>query len=324
MMANRADRVIELVAVGERATQLVARDPGPLAPGTVRVQVAYAGVCHSDLARVAEGQGPFPSRLGHEISGVVVETTDLSVPVGTRVTCYAKNGYASRIDVPICQLVPLHPGCSLLDGALAEPLACVIGGVEMLDLSQVGEVVVVGTGFMGLLAVRYLAGLGHRIAAVEPRDHVRAIATRLGAERALTPDEAPEAFPDGASVVIEATGASGGLELAGGLLRTGGTLGIMGYHQSARGRRTVDMQSWNYRGLRVLNLHHRDPHDVMRWMDRAQRSCAHMTVAPGELVDSVIELSRLPELFAEPYDVAAVKTVVRVGPPAAAITSPAP
>lgn len=46
----------------------------PVAPGEVRVEVAAAGVCHSDLSMVDGTLAPdFPLVLGHEAAGVVVE-----------------------------------------------------------------------------------------------------------------------------------------------------------------------------------------------------------------------------------------------------------
>ncbi|MDQ4137551.1 MAG: alcohol dehydrogenase catalytic domain-containing protein, partial [Actinomycetota bacterium] len=241
---------------------------------SVRVQVAFVGVCHSDTARVKQGRGPFPKRLGHEVSGTVTESTSESVPVGARVVAYVEDGYATELVVPAWRTVQLHADCTLEDAALAEPLACVIGGIEMLDLAHEPEVVLVGAGFMGLMALRLLVAGGHRVVVIEPREITRDLAVRWGAERVLSPDDVTPDMMQASNVVVEATGAAGGLQLASDLTKIGGTLGIMGYHQSNGGKRTVDMESWNYRALKVLSLHHRNPHDVLRWIDRAQRLSA--------------------------------------------------
>lgn len=286
-----------LTAVGPGAVRL---DQGPrlaLAAGHVRVRVAYVGICHSDTAMVREGQGPFPSRLGHEVSGIVVESQDPALTEGTRVAAYISDGYATEVQVPSERIIPLHPGCSLADAALSEPLACAIGGVEMLDLASTPHVVLVGAGFMGLLALRLMVSRGLAVTVIEPRERSRDIALRWGAEAALAPHEVPERMLAGNPVVVEATGSAGGLELASSLVQIAGTLGILGYHQSNQGQRTVDMESWNYRGLRVLSLHHRNPENVMRWMDRAQRLSAHRVVVPSELVDRHVSLAELPDLF---------------------------
>ncbi|RLV49032.1 NAD(P)-dependent alcohol dehydrogenase [Nocardioides mangrovicus] len=57
------------------STQLERRD---LRPDDVRIDISYAGVCHSDIhqARDEWGQGVFPMTPGHEIIGTVAEVGD--------------------------------------------------------------------------------------------------------------------------------------------------------------------------------------------------------------------------------------------------------
>jgi threonine dehydrogenase-like Zn-dependent dehydrogenase len=303
-----------LIETAPQTVDVAEADLSHLESGHVRVAVAHVGVCHSDTARVAGARGPFPARLGHEVSGRVTESLAPDVQTGTRVVAYVEDGYATELIVPRHRVVPLHPECDLVDAALAEPLACVIGAVEMLDLTRVPHVVIVGAGFMGLLTLRLLVAAGHKVIVIEPREAAQEKARAWGAEVVLSPDEAPAAFPAGAPVVIEATGAAGGLSLASDLTAIAGTLGIMGYHQSGGGQRIIGMESWNYRALRVLNLHHRDPKDVLRWIDRAQRLSAHGIVRPSELVDSRVSLDDLPKLFANPLTYGAFKTVLDIAP----------
>lgn len=281
-----------------------------LEAGEVRVAVAYVGICHSDTARVAEGAGPFPYRMGHEVSGIVSESATDAIAVGDRVAAYVVDGYATEVVAPAEKIVPLHDDCTLLDGALAEPLACVIGGIEMLDLTHESEIVVVGAGFMGLMAVRFLVAAGHRVTVIEPRELARELALGWGADRALHPDDVDSAQQ--ASVVVEATGGAAGLQLASDLVRIGGTLGILGYHQSGGGKRTVDMESWNYRALRVLSLHHRNGENVMRWMDRAQRMAGQKILVPSELVGGLVSLEELPRVLVEHPDAGTIKLALEV------------
>jgi threonine dehydrogenase-like Zn-dependent dehydrogenase len=301
-----------LASTGPRRTEVCVAQERGLQAGEVRVQIAYVGVCHSDTARVKEGRGPFPFRMGHEASGTVVESAAPSLAVGTRVTAYVGDAYATSIVAEASDLVTLHPSCSLLDAALAEPLACVIGGIDMLDLAQADHVVVVGAGFMGLMAVRYLVAAGHNVVAFEPRETARRLALELGAETSLDPSMASDYIDRGNPVVVEATGAQSGLDLASDLTGIHGTLGLMGYHQSRGGQRTVNMEAWNYRALRVLNLHHRNRADVLRWIDRAQRLSAHGIVRPGQLVDKHVELDELVDVFDPEQGMGGIKTVLDV------------
>jgi threonine dehydrogenase-like Zn-dependent dehydrogenase len=281
----------------------------PLPDGHARVQVAYVGVCHSDTTRVREGQGDFPARIGHEVSGTVVETR-CGVAVGTRVAAYVENGYATELVVPADRIVPLLDGCSLLDGALAEPLACVVGGIEMLDLAHTRGVALVGAGFMGLMALRLLVARGVPVTVVEPRERSRSLAEAWGAQRALHPDDVPASMHQSVPVVVEATGGAAGLQLASDLTQIAGTLGVLGYHQSNGGTRRVDMESWNFRALRVLSLHHRNPADVLLWMDRAQRLAANGILRPSELVDVTVGLEELPDVFAGGVPADAIKAML--------------
>jgi threonine dehydrogenase-like Zn-dependent dehydrogenase len=298
-----------LLATAPGRVEVVEAERPDLPAEHVRVQVAYVGVCHSDTARVREGQGSFPARLGHEVSGTVVETTT-DIPVGTRVAAYVEDGYATELVVPAERIVPLHQECSMLDGALAEPLACVVGGIEMLELSHTAHVALVGAGFMGLMALRLLVARGLPVTVVEPRERSRALALSWGAERAVAPDAAAEALPSGAPVVVEATGSAAGLQLASDLTPIAGTLGVLGYHQSGGGRRTVDMEGWNFRALKVLSLHHRNPADVMMWMDRAQRLAAAGILSPSALVDLTVGLDGLPDVFGGAVPVDSIKVAL--------------
>jgi threonine dehydrogenase-like Zn-dependent dehydrogenase len=301
-----------LQITGRRAAEVVQAEPKSLPDGHVRVAVAYAGVCHADIADVAEGNGAFPHRLGHEVSGVVIESAASTRPVGTRVVAYVDDGYATEVVAPAERTVPLHPGCSLLDGALAEPTACVIGGLEMLSFREQAQVVLVGTGFMGLLALRYLTAIGHRVFAIEPRAGARDLARSWGADTVVHPDEVPERMHLAQPIVIEATGAAAGLQLASDLVAIDGTLGILGYHQAGGGKRTVDMQSWNYRAMHVVSLHNRSDKNILTWIDRAQRSAALGIICPGQFVDAQVDLVNLPDVLTGKADPDTIKTALRL------------
>jgi threonine dehydrogenase-like Zn-dependent dehydrogenase len=144
--------------------------------------------------------------------------------------------------------------------------------------------------------------------AVDPAAAARTQAMAWGAAESVAPSDLGPAEHASVGLVVEATGRPDGLTLAAELTGTGGTLGILGYHQSEAGERTVDMRAWNYRALRVLNLHHRDRTDVVRWMGQAQRLSALGVVRPGELVRARVGLADLPSVFVG--DGPRVKTMV--------------
>jgi threonine dehydrogenase-like Zn-dependent dehydrogenase len=289
-------------------------DDSPACPdGSVLVAVAYVGICHSDIAEVSAGTAQFPARLGHEVSGIVIDSRSAGIAVGARVAAYVDDGCATEIIVPADRTIPLHARCTLLDGALAEPLACVVGGIDMLDLTGVDEVALVGAGFMGLLATRLLVARGLNVLAMDPRELARRRALTWGATAAAAPDVVKPADHHRFGVVIEASGTANGLRLADSLVGVGGTLGMLGYHQSESGLRTIDMESWNFRGLTSISMHHRDPSKVVQWMHRAQRLSANGIVRPSELVDLRVPLDDSPRYLAGTLPHAGVKAVVEVG-----------
>jgi threonine dehydrogenase-like Zn-dependent dehydrogenase len=95
--------------------------------------------------------------------------------------------------------------------------------------------------------------------------------------------------------VIEAVGSQEALDLAGELPRNRGRLVIAGYHQD--GRRTVDMQSWNWRGIDVINAHERDPQVYVSGMRRALDLIGSGALDPSPLFTHRVSLDNLPDAF---------------------------
>jgi threonine dehydrogenase-like Zn-dependent dehydrogenase len=301
------------VAVEPKWVTVKTADSPSCPAGAVRVAVAYVGICHSDISDVSAGTADFPARLGHEVSGIVTDSRNADIAVGARVAAYVDDGCATDIVVPADRIIPLHARCTLLDGALAEPLACVVGGIDMLDLTGANEVALVGAGFMGLLATRLLVARGLSVVAIDPRELARKWALAWGATSAADPHDVKPVDRQRFGVVIEASGTAAGLQLAGDLVGLGGTLGMLGYHQSESGLRTIDMESWNYRGLTSVSMHHRDPRNLVQWMHRAQRLSAHGIVRPSELVDLRVALEDSPPYLSGTVPHPGVKAVVEVG-----------
>jgi threonine dehydrogenase-like Zn-dependent dehydrogenase len=184
------------------------------------------------------------------------------------------------------------------DVALGEPLGCVAEAWRRTPVALGDRVAVVGLGFMGLcmlqmLARSALAGL----VAVDLRADARAFAADLGADVVLHPDAVDDdpTLRDGFDVVVEATGAQAGLDLAATLVRAHGTLSILGYHQ---GTRTVDMGSWNVKALDVVNAHVRDRTLLRDGTRRALTMVAAGRLDIAGLITHRFPLSAVDEAFA--------------------------
>jgi len=119
----------------------------------------------------------------------------------------------------------------------------------------------VGFGYLAALCAQLLPRETGWIA-LSRRQETLALARRLGAAAVYSVDNVPPELWDSVPVVIEAAGVQQTLDVATWLTACGGRLVIAGYH--ADGPRTVNMQSWNWKGIDVINAHDRKPQVFVR------------------------------------------------------------
>jgi len=221
-----------------------------LGPDDVRIAPHTVGVCGSDVHFYEYGQiGPFvvrePLVLGHEASGIVVETGKnvTSLKVGDAV-CMEPGipnwqSRASRMGLynldpavrfwaappvhgclretvvhPAVLTFKLPPNVTPAEGALVEPLAVGLHAVNKAGIRPGDTAVVVGAGTIGLLAVASaLAGGCSRVVVIEPVQARLDLAAKLGAVTTVNPSiQKPTDVIQqlthgwGADVVFEASG----------------------------------------------------------------------------------------------------------------------
>lgn len=154
--------------------------------GEVLVKVKYSGICGSDVPRVnGDGAHCYPIILGHEFSGVVEEVGEgvTKVKKGQRVAgaplvpcmkcedCmkgdYAlckhysfigtrqPGSFAEYICVPEQNAVPFDDSVSFEQGALFEPAAVALHGLECLPYEGGKTVAILGGGTIGLLVMQW-------------------------------------------------------------------------------------------------------------------------------------------------------------------------
>ena len=249
-----------VIRVGEAEVQ-------PPGPGEVQIQVAYAGICGTDL-HIYHGRMDWrvaPSQImGHEASGVVSAVGEgvESVREGQRVTvmplkpcgtcpaCRAGHShicmnlkfigidtpgaFQSAWVVPEYAVLPLPERVPLKRAALIEPLAVACHDVRLGEVAAGESVVVIGGGPIGTLIGLVAQHDGARVLVSEINPSRVAIAHTLGLE-AVNPLEVDlvtlveeRTGSAGADVVFEASGSA---EAAAGLLaplRPGGTLVYIG------------------------------------------------------------------------------------------------
>src|SRR6266851_1484304 len=153
-------------------------------------------------------------------------------------------------------LTPGAPGHEAMGEILGEPLACAMNVVRRAGIQPDDQVALVGFGYLAALIV-HLLPTSCAWVAIASRAASRELAIRLGAAAVYdftsVPNDAWDHFP----VVIEAAGVQQTLDYATWLTAYGGRLVVAGYH--ADGPRTVNMQSWNWKGIEVTNAHEREP-----------------------------------------------------------------
>jgi threonine dehydrogenase-like Zn-dependent dehydrogenase len=93
--------------------------------------------------------------------------------------------------------------------------------------------------------------------------------------------------------VIEAVGKQWPLDLASELVGFGGKVIVAGYHQD--GPRQVNMQTWNWKGIDVINAHERDPAVQMQGLREAVEAVASGRLDPAPLYTHSYPLDRLGE-----------------------------
>lgn len=183
----------------------------------VLIRVKACGVCGTDV-HIYEGDPGAaevtpPTILGHEFSGVVeaVGSGVRNCRPGDRVcvdpNCYCgacepcRNGvvhfcehmigYGTTVDggfAEYCavnerQVSQLGKNTSFEQGAMTEPVACCLHGIDLCEIRPGHQVVVIGGGMIGLLMVQLakLAGAA-RVALLEPVESKREVGRQLGAD----------------------------------------------------------------------------------------------------------------------------------------------
>lgn len=225
-----------------------------VAPGKVKIKVAYAGVCGSDLHIYLGFEPGLPQGVhGHEFSGVITEVGegvtgfapgDAVTAEHTYYTCgrceYCRTGryqlcagrkslgfeiqgaFAEYVVTDPLYVHKLPDGFDLKKAALTEPLACILHAIRLIEVKPAQPVLVVGPGPMGLLCALTLKAFGCSVDIMgAPQDGERLERAAKAGIRVVNGDAVEEkSYP----VVAECSGSAGGIRFAIRALQKGGTL----------------------------------------------------------------------------------------------------
>lgn len=316
--------------VGNEAFRLEERPPRPPDPGEVRLEVAYVGICGTDL-HIRHGamdqRVSIPGVIGHEMSGTVADVGagvgdyapgDLvtvmpldwcgrcpACVAGHRHVCHnlvfvgidSAGAMQQSWTVPERLLVRLTPGLGLDRGALAEPVAVAVHDVRRGAVSAGERVLVVGGGPIGLLIACVAAATGAEVLVSEPNRFRRTVAERLGVLSVDPTEPGLELTLDswtggaGADVAFEVSGSPAGLRTATHALRVRGRLVVVAIHTQPV---AVDLFRVFWRELELVGARVYERADF----ERAVELLATGAIPAAELISAVEPLDRTNEAFA--------------------------
>jgi len=224
--------------------RLLIRDiPKPDDAEEVLVRVVVSGICNTDL-EIARGYAGFNGTIGHEFVGVIEQTGqrvvgEINAGCGNCELCRAGDSrhcpnrtvlgivgrdgaHAEFLKLPAVNLIAVPDSIPDEHAAFSEPLAAACGVLERVSITGDDTVAVIGDGKLGLLCAQVVALTGARTLLVGKHDSKLRIAQRRGIETS-SPKEAARQTRQ-FDVVVEASGAASGFNLALDLLRPKGKL----------------------------------------------------------------------------------------------------
>jgi 2-desacetyl-2-hydroxyethyl bacteriochlorophyllide A dehydrogenase len=258
---------VRAVAIAEdRTLQPTTMEERALATNEARVAVAFCGICGSDLHLRHSPAVAAGSVMGHEFSGTVSELGAgvEGVSIGDRVAVYPfascgecpncrrgdfhvcmnaavtglglgmnPGGYAESVVVDATMLVPLPDELSMEHGALVEPLAVGLHGIELGEAKAGDGCAVIGAGPIGVVTALGLKAKGiDSVVVVEKNERRQERMRSLGVDAVRLDDVHTRVVaalggepPD---VVFECAGNPAAPQLAAELVRSKGIVVLLG------------------------------------------------------------------------------------------------
>jgi L-iditol 2-dehydrogenase len=334
--------------------------PAP-GPGEILLRVGAATTCGTDLKVFQRGGHPrmlkAPTPFGHEMAGTVAAVGATvgknverwregdrvvvanSAPCGVCEWCsrgrenlcsdlhYLNGAFSEYLLVPhrfvARSTYPLPADLPFEVAALAEPLACVLHGLEISSLERASEIVVYGGGPIGLLFVDVLAnspadfpaGGEHHIVLADPNPARLEAGKALGADVVVQVDrDGGEAARlcrtsrtgDGFDVAIEATGSPAAWQDALASVRPGGLVQLFGGCPPGT-TVPLDTHRLHYSEITVKSAYHHRPATFQRALDLLANGRLH----PRILLSAERPLSQLEEALRSMRRREALKVVIR-------------
>ena len=237
-----------------------------------------------------------PLILGHEFSGTIAEvgsavkglkvgqavTADINLGCRSCFYCrkneilnctqmvqlgiHVDGGMAEYVRVPAYAVVPLPAAMPVEEGAMVEPLSCIVRAFRRGHVRLAESVLVIGAGPIGQMHMQLAVRAGAApVIVVEPNEQRARLAKELGADLVVTDPAQLEAAVRGATdgrgvdVAIESVGSTELYEKAFTLIRPGGLIAVdntLGLSRTP----IIRMTSEHAQAIKEFNRRvHRDP-----------------------------------------------------------------
>jgi len=325
-------RATKLYSTGEIRTVNV-DVPSP-AKNEILIEVEAAGICGTDRHLY---HGEFPSVpgkiLGHEFSGIVVDSGGTDFAEGLRVTCdpnawcgtcnqcqrgrvnlcpnnlatgiHRDGGFAEFCAFPASKAVVLPNEINPLYGAFCEPLACTLHGMDIGAAREGETVLVIGGGVIGLMAVQLAKLVGAEVLLLTRSSEKQALGLNIGADYAVgTEDEVRNIWPEGADLVVECAGVSATVTLSPKLARSGGRVVILGVVSQGE---KVPIEPFDLL-FREIQMHFSFLNPFTH--GRAAKMIADGTINISPLISRTISLEEAAKVIASPPPKGEVRAIV--------------
>lgn len=330
---------------GDKTFEIVQRTAAAPAPGEVQIDVAYCGICGTDLhiylGHMDKRVG-FERAVGHEMSGTISalgeDVTGLAVgqkivvrpldhcgvcpacEAGHEHICHnlkfigidTEGAFQQQWNVPAHTIHVLPDGMSLRHAALIEPLAVACHDVNRANLQPGEDVLVIGGGPIGLLVAMVARHAGGNVTISEINENRLAYAEKLGFPT-LNPKNVDAAKAvhgatgsKGADVVFEVSGSQPGVDLMTAAAATRARIVMVAIHAT---KPQIDLFQFFWRELDLMGARVYLPSDY----DKAMQLLAGGAIDCDSFITDVQPLETIQSAFdALTQNPSAIKSMIQV------------
>ena len=269
----------------------------PPGPGQVQIDVAYCGICGTDLHVYLGHMDPrvgFERTIGHEMSGVIsalgADVSGLSVgqhvvvrpldhcgscpacKAGHQHICHtltfigidSDGAFQEKLNVPAHTIHVMPDDLDLSHAALIEPLAVACHDIRRGQVKPGEDVLVIGGGPIGMLVAMVAREAGGNVTISEINENRLAFAQRSGFATVNPKDtDVAKAIHKatggkGADVVFEVSGSQPGVDLMTAAAATRGRIVMVAIHAT---KPVIDMFQFFWRELELIGARVYQPED---------------------------------------------------------------